>query len=110
MKNIFRIVDRIANWLVIAIVPLLVLAMLWDTFEAFTNPENYRHVQYQVDWMAEGFWSYVFRNFAFTSLGIIFWLSGFQKVRNKGLLWMSVYYSIWFVLLASAIYNGFRAD
>lgn len=105
MRNIFEKLDRIINWLILIFVPLFVLGILWDTIQAFTDPEKYRHVQYQENWIEEGFWIYVFKNILFITAGILFWFSALNKLRSKGLIWNKLYYSVWIVCLLKMTYN-----
>lgn len=105
MKKFLKVLDRVVNWLTLFLVLLFVIGLLWDTVESFVNPEKYRHVQYQENWMKEGFWLYVLRNIAFIIATTIFWLSALKKMRNKNILWSRLYYSFWVLILVGMIYN-----
>jgi hypothetical protein len=105
MKNLLRILDKIINWLSLFLIALFALGLLWDTVEAFINPEKYRYVQYQEDWMKEGFWLYVFRNLGMLALSIFFWISALNKLRNKGIVWNRLYYSFWILIAIAMTYN-----
>lgn len=105
MKNLLRILDKIVNWLTLFLVLLFILGLLWDTIESFTNPEKYRYVQYQEDWMKEGFWLYVLRNVGIMLISIIFWISALKKLRSRSVVWSRLYYALWILILIAMTYN-----
>lgn len=105
MKDFLKVLDRIVNWLTLFLVLLFVIGLLWDTVESFVSPEKYRHVQYQENWIKEGFWLYVFKNVALLIVSTIFWLSALKKLRDKNILWNRLYYSFWVLILIGMIYN-----
>jgi hypothetical protein len=105
MRKFLKSLGRIVNWLTLFLVLLFVIGLLWDTIESFVNPEKYRHVQYQENWINEGFWLYVLKNVALIVASAIFWLSALKKLRNKNILWNRLYYSFWVLILAGMIYN-----